>query len=331
MQPAIEAGNLTKTFKGGVTAVSALELQVPRGVVYGLIGRNGAGKTTTIRLLLGLLRPDQGTARILGHDLWEAPHSVRARVAYVPQAPALPGWMSLSELTRYAGHFYERWESVRARDLARHWDLAWNQPVGTMSGGEQRRAAILMALAPDPDVLMLDEPTLGLDPIARREVVDALISRLALGDGCTVFLSTQIISDLERIVEYVGIMDRGRITTAARLDHLQQTMRRVQVIFPEAMPPSDFMVPGALRTQISGPVVTAIAQVANDKQLDRVRRLPGVRVQVFPLGLEELFIELFSQQVEGWSACDAAISEAKANHDFRSGRHSAYANEETHE
>jgi len=293
MELAIEATNLTKTFKGGVVAVSGLDLQVPRGAVYGLIGRNGAGKTTTIRLLLGLLRPDQGATRILGHDLWVAPRSVRARVACVSQAQALPGWMSLAELTRYASHFYEGWESIQVRDLARHWSLAWNQPVGTMSGGEQRRVAILMALAPRPAVLILDEPTVGLDPIARREVLDALVSRMGPGGDCTILLSTQIISDLERIVEYVGIMDRGRMMTTARLEHLQQTIRRVQVIFPDLSPPPDFAVPGAIRSQVTGPVVTAVAQVANDEQLDPVRRMPGVRVQLFSLGLEDIFIELF--------------------------------------
>jgi len=309
MELAIEAANLTKTFKGGVVAVSGLDLRVPRGAVYGLIGRNGAGKTTTIRLLLGLLRRDRGVARILGQDMGEAPRSLRARVAYVSQAQILPGWMSLAELTRYASHFYEKWDPVQARDLARHWGLAWNQPVGTMSGGEQRRVALSMALAPRPDVLFLDEPTAGLDPIARREVVDALVSFLGQDHATTILLSTQIISDLERIVEYVGIMDRGRMTTAARLEHLQQTIRRVQVIFPDASPPSDFVVPGALRSQVTGPVVSAVVQVANDEQLDPLRRLPGVRVQVFPLGLEDLFIELFGRGQQYDLADPAVLAE----------------------
>jgi ABC-2 type transport system ATP-binding protein len=307
MELAIQAANLSKTFKGGVVAVSGLDLEVPRGAVFGLIGRNGAGKTTTIRLLLGLLRPDQGTARILGHDLWETPRSVRARVAYVSQAQVLPGWMSLAELARYAAHFYERWESVHVRDLARVWNLPWNRPVSTMSGGEQRRAAVLMALAAHPEVLILDEPTVGLDPIARREVVDCLVSRLGQGGECTILLSTQIISDLERIVDYVGIMDRGRMMSAARLEHLQQTIRRVQVIFPNPSPPSDFVVPGAMRSQVTGPVVTAVAQVANDEQLDPVRRMAGVRVHVFPLGLEEIFIELFGRAERSEPAAESAL------------------------
>lgn len=295
MQPAIEAHHLTKSFKTRHLAVNALDLAVPPGAVYGLVGRNGAGKTTTLRLLLGLLRADQGSTRILGHDLWWAPRSVRSRVAYVPQLNQLPGWMTVAELCRYASHFYEKWNRMRTRDLARHWDLAWDLPVGAMSGGEQRRVAILMALAPQPDVLILDEPTIGLDPIARREVVDAMITLLSRGEGCTILLSTQIISDLERLVEYVGIMDRGRMVKSARLDQFQQTTRRVQVIFPEAAPPADFRVPGAVRSQTTGPVVTAVVQGVEDDQLDPIRRLPGVRVQIFPLGLEEILIELLGR------------------------------------
>src|SRR6266852_4404343 len=116
INPAIEANNLTKTFKPGIVAVSGLDLQIPRGAVYGLIGRNGAGNTTTLRLLMGLLRPDCGRARILGADMWEAPRPIRARVAHVSQSQQLPGWMTLAELSRYASHFYETWDQVQARD-----------------------------------------------------------------------------------------------------------------------------------------------------------------------------------------------------------------------
>jgi ABC-2 type transport system ATP-binding protein len=292
---AIEAINLAKKFRSGVVAVKELNLAIERGAVYGLMGRNGAGKTTTLRLLMGLLRADTGAARVLGADLWCAPRSLRGRVAYVSQSQQLPGWMSLAELSRYAAHFYETWEQVQARDLARSWDLPWDQPVGRMSGGEQRKAAILLALAPRPEVLMLDEPSAGLDPIARREMVDSLVSTMARGDGCTILLSTQIISDLERIVDQVGIMDRGRIVTDMRLEQLQQTTRRVQVIFPGAAPPADFSIPGALRCNTAGPVMTAVVRLNHENDLEPMRRLAGVRVQIFPLGLEEIFIELFGR------------------------------------
>src|SRR5207237_3115541 len=115
----------------------------------------------------------------LGANMWHAPRSLRARVGYVSQSQQLPGWMTLAELTRYAAHFYEAWDQVRARDLGRSWQLAWDQPVGCMSGGEQRKAAILLALAPRPEVLFLDEHTIGLDPLSWRDLIDDFILIMA--------------------------------------------------------------------------------------------------------------------------------------------------------
>jgi ABC-2 type transport system ATP-binding protein len=298
---AIEANNLTKTFAGGVVAVSGLDLHVERGAVYGLMGRNGAGKTTTLRLLMGLLQPDQGAARLLGKDLSSAPHALRARVAYVSQAQQLPGWMTLAELCRYVSHFYDQWNEKLAADIARRWALPKNRPIGQLSGGEQRKVAILLALSPQPEVLLLDEPAAGLDAMARRELVDELISLISRGDGCTVLFSTHIISDLERIAEVIGIMDRGRLLISAQLDELQSSMRRIQIIFPGDSPPRNFTLPGSLRCETSGAVFTAIARLPDTQHLDSLRRLPGVRVQVFPLGLEDIFIEMLERERMGES------------------------------
>jgi len=295
----IEARNLTKTFPGGVVAVNALDLAVPRGAVYGLIGRNGAGKTTALRLLLGLLRPNRGTARILGADLLAAPRELRERVAYVSQAQQIHAWMTPAELCHYVSHFYTQWDADYARDLGRRFGLAWHRQTGVMSGGEQRKVSILLALAARPEVLILDEPAAGLDPLARRDLVDELIDVLS-GDGaCTVLFSTHIISDLERIADHVGIMDRGHMITSAPLEALQSGTRRVQVIFEDAAPPDDFAIPGAVRQKAEGPVVTAVAKLTSDTQLDSVRQIPGARVSTFPLGLEDIFIELFGDESRG--------------------------------
>ena len=141
-------------------------------------------------------------------------------------------------------------------------------------------------------MLLLDEPAAGLDPIARRELVDEIIDALGRGDGMTVLLSTHIISDLERVAEVVGIMERGHMVREARIDDLQTRSKRVQVIFPEA-PPEGFTIPGAVSSRADGPVVSAVVEMLSETQLDGIRALPGVRVNVFPLGLEEIFIELF--------------------------------------
>jgi ABC-2 type transport system ATP-binding protein len=288
----IQTQNLAKTFNGGVVAVTGLELAVDRGTVYGLIGRNGAGKTTTLRLLMGLLRPNAGWARVLGCDLWEAPRSVRQKVAYVSQSQQLPGWMTFADICRYHASFYERWDADFAQRLARRWDVAGNRPLARLSGGEQRLAAVALALAARPEVILLDEPAAGLDPLARRSLLAGLVEALGLTDGCTVLLSTHLIADLQRVADAVGILDRGRLIAHARLTDLLDQLKRVQVVFSEPSPPRDFAVPGALRVKIDGPVATALVRFAGESQLDSIREMPGVRVNVFPMNLEEIFIEL---------------------------------------
>lgn len=289
----IQARGLTKAFRGGVVAVNGFDLRVERGTVYGLIGRNGAGKTTALKLLMGLLKPDKGEARILGRELWNAPPEHRQKVAYVSQSQQVPEWMSLEELGRYASHFYSSWQPEVLKEQARRWELPLRTPISRLSGGNQRLAALSVAIATRPEVLLLDEPAAGLDPVARRELNVCLVDALLRDEGCTILLSTHLLGDLERLATHVGIMDRGRILTEGTVEDWQRTMRRVQVVFPSEAPPADFAIPGAIRSRTMGPVVTALTRVDDEAQLAGVRLLPGARVQVFPLTLEELFVDWF--------------------------------------
>jgi len=148
-----------------------------------------------------------------------------------------------------------------------------------------------------------------VDAIARRGLLSSLIDVTMRGFGCTILFSTHWISDLERVADYVGIMDRGRLITSTRLDDLLRMTRRVQVVFDQSAPPADFAIPGAIRAQVAGPVVSAIARLTSDTQLDGVRALRGARLNVFPLGLEEIFVELFGHNA---SASLGATTEAPA-------------------
>lgn len=291
MQAAIQARNLTKTFPGGNVAVSGLDLTIPKGCVYGLIGRNGAGKTTAMRLLMGLLRADQGEAFVLGQNIASAPRSIRARVSYVSQSQQLPGWMNFRDLCRYVGSFYTHWNGRFAEDLARKWDLSTSRALATLSGGEQRKAALAIALAPEPEVLILDEPAAGLDPMSRRELIHEVIGLLARNTGATILFSTHIISDLERVAQEIGILERGRLVLNRPLDELQASFRRVQVIFPGETAPPRFTIQGAKNCTFSGPVVSGITEYFDAEHIEALKRWPGVRVQVFPLALEEVFLE----------------------------------------
>lgn len=292
----IEAWGLTKTFHGGVVAVKDLDFAVKAGAVYGLIGRNGSGKTTMLRLLLGLLLPDRGTASILGCELWRAPREVRQRVAYVSQTQRLPNGVTLEDLCRQLKRFYQRWDQAHAQALARSWNLPWRRPLGGMSSGEQRQAALLLVFASRPDLLILDEPAAGFDPLARRALLDQILDAVTQSDGCTVLLSTHIVADLERIADYIGMIDCGRLGLSSRLDDLLDHTKRVQVIFDDDECPPGFVVPGALRSFTSGAVVGAIVRWPNGNELDILRASTGARVQVFPVGLEEIFLALVGDQ-----------------------------------
>ena len=292
---AIEASGLSKTFRGGVVAVKDLNLEIRRGAVYGLVGRNGSGKTTTLRLLLGLLQADRGAARVLGWDFWRAPRGVRRRVAYVGQTQQLPGWMTIDELCRCLSRWNQQWDQSHARALARTWGLPWSRPVGCLSSGEQRKAAILLAFAGRPEVLVLDEPASGFDLVARRELLEQIVEVITQSDGCTVLLSTHNVSDLERVGEYVGVIDGGRMALSARLEDLLIQTRRVQVIFEDDEAPPNFSVPGAIHSRQAGSVVNAVVRLADGRELDTLRDSGNVRIQVFPIGLEEMFLELFGR------------------------------------
>lgn len=301
MEAVIQVRSLWKSFRNGNVALSNLNLRVGSGEVYGLIGRNGAGKTTALRILMGLLRADRGETSILGSDMWTSTRQQRQRVAYVSQGQQLPDWMSLRDLGRYAGHFYENWDSNRLQELARRWQLPLEESISRLSGGNQRLAAIALALATCPAVLLLDEPAAGLDPIARRGLNQCLVDALLHGDGCTILLSTHLLGDLERLATRVGIMDHGRLVAEGSVEDWQRTMRRVQVVFPEDRPPVDFHIPGAIRSCALGPVVTALARITDESQLAGVHAQPGARVYVFPLTLEELFVDWFQETADAES------------------------------
>jgi ABC-2 type transport system ATP-binding protein len=307
MNSVIETQNLTKTYNGNVVAVTGLDLAVPRGTVYGLIGRNGAGKTTTLRLLMGLLKPDAGSARILGLDFWKASRLHRQKVAYVSQSQQLPGWMTLADFSRYHACFYEKWDEAFLRRMAAQWELPWNRPLARMSGGQQRMAAIALSLAARPEVLLLDEPAAGLDPIARRALLEGIVDSLSQAGGCTILFSTHLIAELQRVADAVGILDRGRLIANERLSDLLEQTKRVQVVFEQESPPPGFNIPGAMqRLQVAGPVATAIVKVTQDAQFNDIRQIPGARVNLFPVNLEDLFIELFSRSPRDMENTDAS-------------------------
>jgi ABC-2 type transport system ATP-binding protein len=290
--PAIALRGVVKIYPGGIRALDGLDLTLAPGALMGLVGRNAAGKSTALRVAMGLLRADQGSALIHGHDYRSSSTWERARTAYVSQELRLPDAMSISDLASIASPVYPRWDADMVIDLCTRWELDRRRPLANFSGGQRRRAAILLALCARAEVLILDEPAAGLDPIARRELLDGLIEALSRQDGCSVLLSTHLISDLDRIADRISIIDSGRLLMDADRELLLQEFRQVQVVFPGTVP-AGFSLPG-MRLTIQGSVATAVG-TASQATIDAVQAMSGVRVDSFPMSLEDIVVEVVSQ------------------------------------
>ncbi len=293
----IETKHLTKDFRK-VSAVDRLEMKVRSGSVYGLLGRNGAGKTTTIRLLMGLLNPTAGEALVNGKQMSKSTACERQRVAYVSQAQRLHRGLSGEEHAAMIAPLYAKWDVEYAREMARHFDIDLTRPAGALSGGQRRMLAVVLAFAIRPDVLLLDEPAAGLDPLARRRLIEALAEMLSNGGGQTVLLSTHLVDDLERIATEVGFMDAGKLVLSRNTDELRERMRRIQVVAKEGPLPSDIAIPGELRSKREGIVLTALASLPSPNALAELEQRPEITVQSFPMNLEETFIALFDDEKE---------------------------------
>ncbi|THF67928.1 ABC transporter ATP-binding protein [Deinococcus sp. Arct2-2] len=218
LPPAIELHGLSKLFRGGA-GLHPLELQIERGEIFGFLGPNGAGKTTTLRTLMGFLRPTSGSARVLGHDVWHEREAVHALVGYLPGELTLPAAETAAQVFGEAAR--QRGAAgvvANAKMLCERLELDPTRKIGTLSKGNKQKVGLVLALMHAPEVLLLDEPTDGLDPLAQDTVLTLL--QEAQAEGRTVLLSSHMLAEVERVAQRVGIVRAGRLVRAERLDHL---------------------------------------------------------------------------------------------------------------
>lgn len=241
---AIEIHGVTRRF-GAKRALDDVTLDVPRGVVFGLVGANGAGKTTLIRHVLGLLRAQTGRVRVFGADPVADPVGVLSRVGYLSEESDLPGWMRVGELIRYTQAFYPTWDEAYAADLRERFALDPRAKVKHLSKGQRARAGLLIALAYRPELLVLDEPSSGLDPIVRRDILGAIVRTIA-DEGRTVLFSSHLLDEVERVSDHVAMLNQGRLVFAGRLEEIQQAHHRLTLRFDDVRPQ-----PPALRGVLS--------------------------------------------------------------------------------
>lgn len=278
---AIETEGLARYF--GVTpAVVDLDLQIPRGSVFGLLGENGCGKTTTINLMMGALIPHQGVVRVFGEDPMLMPPATRARIGYLADEMTLPGWMKLGEALQIHASYFPQWDRREVWRLMKAFELSAGQPFGTLSKGQKRRFLIVLIIAQRPELLILDEPSGGLDVAVRRQFLDLLIE-LSSTREITILIASHILSDVERVVDHVAFIKAGRTVRQGALEDLKTSVKRL--CLPGDTPRHEiekrFEV---LETrEKSGALLATVADFDPE-------RLQGLECQVEHLNLEELFL-----------------------------------------
>lgn len=248
-QPVVTMSHLTRQF-GSKAALDDVTFSVPRGSVFGLVGENGAGKSTLIKHILGLWRAQSGEVRVFGLDPVRDPVSVLGRIGYLSEQPDLPEWMSVCEFIRYTQAFYPGWDSRYAEELRQQFGLDLDKRIRVLSKGQRAKLGLLGAQAHRPDLLLLDEPSSGLDPIVRNDILAAVIRTVA-DEGRTVFFSSHLLEEIERVADHIAMLHQGKLVLCAPLDEIKMQYRRVLLHFdaPQIQAPA---VPGALTVNGSG-------------------------------------------------------------------------------
>ena len=214
---------------GKAFAIQELNLTVPSGAIYGFLGPNGSGKTSTICLLMGMAKPQAGTIRILGGGVPQDLPPALARVGYVPERPHVYPGLTVAESIRVHGAFYPRWDGGWAEIMRAAFRLQPEVRIGKLSKGERGKLLILLALAQRPELLILDEPTDGLDPVVRRDVLTAVLDYVS-ETGATVFISSHLVHELERFCDWVGILDDGKLLAEMPMEAFKNEIKRVRVV-----------------------------------------------------------------------------------------------------
>lgn len=283
----VSVTDLSRRF-GSTAALDCVTLTVARGSVFGLVGENGAGKTTLIRHLLGLQRARVGSVRTFGLDPASQPVGVLSRIGYLSEERDLPDWMRLGELMSYTRAFYPRWDDRFARDLLAMFDLNPGQRIRTLSRGQRARAGLLIASAHRPDFLVLDEPSSGLDPSARQDIL-ATVVRTVADEGRTVLLSSHLLHEVQRVADQVAMLHRGRLLLNERVEDLLARHCLLTLHFPCTLAAQP-QLPGGLCCWGEGTEWTCLTD-GEQTSLRQAAAAAGAEiVEERPPSLEEIFL-----------------------------------------
>ena len=286
----LETRNLTRYY-GRTLALDHLNLSIRRGCIYGLLGRNGSGKTTCIKLLLGLLRPATGSSTVLGCDSQSLTPEIRQRVGYVTEGHRLYHWMKLGELENFQkASFPDQWDGQLFDDMLDYFQLPRKKKIKHLSNGQRAQVSLGLAIAPGPELLIMDDPTLGLDAAIRRQFLEGMI-QLIQRKGNTILFSSHILSDVERVAERIAVIDRGTLRADCSLAEFQAAVRKVLFKFNGSVP-QEIDIAGLLHKRQSEKEMELILIGTSDEQIEAwAKSVQATFYKQIEMNLEDQFIE----------------------------------------
>ncbi|HEY2410768.1 MAG TPA: ABC transporter ATP-binding protein [Pirellulaceae bacterium] len=296
MTSAIETHGLTKYY-GPRCVVNTLNLSVPVGSVYGLLGRNGSGKSTTIKMLMGLVKPDRGSATLLGEDICDLTPQTRGRIAYIAEGHPFHRWMTIGEAVNFTRSFYSHWNSELLDQILDHFALPRRAKIRRLSNGQRAQVSLALAVAPDPELLILDDPTLGLDTVVRRDFLESLI-QIIQREGRTILISSHILADVERVADHIGIMMDGVLRVDCPTDYFKMSLRKIILEFVGEPPPFP-ACDGLVSTWRVGNRLEVVIVGYGQRHEQIVESLGPFSVDTIEMNLEDAFIEYTRGQRKG--------------------------------
>ncbi len=296
MPDVLTTDRLTKYY-GARRAVDALNLRIAPGTVYGLLGRNGAGKSTTIKMLLGMTQPSYGRAELFGEDVARLRPATRARIAYLAEGHPLYRGMTIGQAVRFTRGFYERyrWNQPLLEQILDHFELSPKRRIRRLSRGQQAQVALALAVASDPELLILDDPTLGLDTVVRRDFLESLI-QIIQRRGRTILFSSHILGDVERVADRIGILIDGVLRVDCPTDHFKESLRKVFLELnskteTDVAPPEIAGCPGLVSSRRIGRKWELVIVGYDDRHRELFGSLAPHGVEEIDFNLEDAFIE----------------------------------------
>jgi ABC-2 type transport system ATP-binding protein len=293
--PIVEIEHLTKYY-GTREIISDLSLKVPRGTIYGFLGRNGMGKTTTIRIFLGLEDPTRGTARVFGLDSRRLPPETRARIGYLPEGHHVYGWMTVRECGQFQAAFYPAWNQDIFETVLTHFRLAPKMKAGQLSRGQRAGLCLALTLAPEPELLVLDDPALGLDPVARRSLLQSMLYVTRKADR-TILFSSHLLSDVERVADRIAVLDGKQLRADCTVETFRQQVRHFVLKFRAGPPPTPEL-PGLLESfRTDRELALTLVNVTPETER-RLDALEPDSIEPVDLTLEDAFISYVGERGE---------------------------------